>query len=271
MRPFHFGPPGRRLFGCFHPAEGRAPTRAVLICGPYGQESVRAHRMLRVLAERLARSGCDVLRFDPYGCADSSGEEEAVTLPGWIDDVRRAADELAARSAVRRQAWIGTRLGATAACLAAVRRVRPPADLVLCEPVLDGMDYLRSLAAATVQALEASCSIRDAGWRRSLTQDPLRWEREAVGFMLHEDFHRQVRAIVPAEVPVPQGTRVTLLSAGGSTRFDEQAQRWRAQGALATHEALPFPFDWTAEEALNTAIVPHEMLRRMAVLAVGGA
>ncbi|MBL8331287.1 MAG: alpha/beta hydrolase [Rubrivivax sp.] len=252
------------MFGAFHPAEGDTRAPGVLICGPYGQEAVRAHRMLRVLADRLSRSGCDVLRFDPYGSGDASGDDIELSLPGWSADVLLASEELRRRSSAREQVWVGARLGGTAACLAACLAHRPPASLVLCEPVLEGAAYLTSLAQATVQTLEASCSIRDALWRATLQSDPERWEREAVGFSMGEALHRQLQALQPDGVQVPKGTRVALLSSGSGGTFEAQARRWREQGALATHEALDFPFDWTAEEALNTALVPHEMLQRLA-------
>src|SRR4051812_43750768 len=65
MTPFYFGAPERRLLGLFHPsATAVRGARAVLLCNPFGQEAVRSHRVYRVLAERLARGGIAVLRFD---------------------------------------------------------------------------------------------------------------------------------------------------------------------------------------------------------------
>lgn len=276
MQAFHFGVPERRLFGCFHAAGPVRATGAVLICAPYGQEYVRSHRMFRVLAERLARSGCDVLRFDPFGSGDADGDDEALEWDGWVADIRSASAELHSRSRAVRQVWVGARLGGTAACAAAAGAARPPAALVLCEPVLDGAVYLQSVAVATVEALEASCSIKDPAWRLSLATDPQRWEREGVGFAMGPALQRQLRALTPAAVGVPAGTSVALLSSGAMPLLDAQALAWRAAGVQAQHEVLPFAFDWTAEEALNTALVPHEMLQRLVQLtldsiAPGGA
>ena len=52
------------LFGFFHPAVGVSRATGVVLCPPVGADLVRAHRALRHLAERLARAGFDVLRFD---------------------------------------------------------------------------------------------------------------------------------------------------------------------------------------------------------------
>lgn len=268
MQAFHFGVPGRRLFGCFHAAATPHATGAVLICAPYGQEYVRSHRMFRVLAERLSRSGCDVLRFDPFGSGDAEGDDEALDLSGWVADIHTASAELRSRSQALRQVWVGARLGGTAACAAAMSRQPVLAGLVLCEPVLDGAAYLRSVALATVEALEASCSIKDPEWRRSLVSDPQRWEREGVGFAMGPTLRRQLRELVPTAVQVPRGVTVALLSSGTLPALEAQAHAWRAAGIRAQHEALPFVFDWTAEEALNTALVPHEMLQRLAQMAL---
>jgi uncharacterized protein len=165
--------------------------------------------------------------------------------------------------------WVGARLGGTAACAAACQAPLPPAALVLCEPVLDGGAYLRSVALATVEALEASCSIKDRAWRRTLSEDPQRWAREGVGFGMGAALCRQLQELRSSAVKVPAAVSVAMLCAGQGKQWDEQVRLWRASGVKAEHESLPFDFDWTAEEALNTALVPHEMLQRLSELALG--
>ncbi len=85
----------RRLFASYHIAEGNVRRgHGVVLCNPFGQEALRAHRLYRVLAERLARSGIDVMRFDYYGTGDSSGEDQEGELSGWTRDIRTVHDEL---------------------------------------------------------------------------------------------------------------------------------------------------------------------------------
>lgn len=271
MQAFYFGPPDRRLFGCFHAATTRTAEVGVLLCAPYGQEYVRSHRMFRVLAERLSRAGCAVLRFDPYGAGDSAGDDESLTLDGWVHDVGLAAAELQARCRAGRQVWVGARLGGTVACAAAGRSALAPSALVLCEPVLDGAAYLHAMGQATVEALEASCSIRNDDWRRTLAADPERWQREGVGFAMGAALHRQLRELRPDAVQVPAGVAVDLVSSAAMRLLSEQALTWSRAGVRAKHEVLPFAFDWTAEEALNTALVPHEMLQRLSELTLASA
>ena len=45
---------GRQLAALYHPPTSADRGRAVLILNPLGQEAVRAHRLLRVLADRWA-------------------------------------------------------------------------------------------------------------------------------------------------------------------------------------------------------------------------
>src|SRR5262245_385120 len=137
MRPFYFGNSQAPLFGIHHPpstaatkvASGR--PGAVLLCNPFGQEAIRAHRIYAVLAQKLSRLGLHVLRFDYVGTGDSSGEVEAGSQARWVDDVVEAHEELAAASEVKRIAWVGLRYGAALAVLAAEKVSPALAELVL--------------------------------------------------------------------------------------------------------------------------------------------
>src|SRR5437773_7734152 len=71
--PFYFGSPDKLLFGCYHePSLERRRKCAVVVCQPVGHEYINSHRALRQLAARLCDAGFPVLRFDYYGCGDSS-------------------------------------------------------------------------------------------------------------------------------------------------------------------------------------------------------
>lgn len=82
---------------------------------PWGWEALRAHRTLRLLADRLAETGLDVLRFDYSGTGDSMGDHDDVTLARWIDDAGEALDELVSLSGARRVSVVGLRIGALVA------------------------------------------------------------------------------------------------------------------------------------------------------------
>ncbi|MFY8043690.1 MAG: alpha/beta hydrolase, partial [Rhodoferax sp.] len=120
MTPLFFGPNSHQLYGVMHMPQGHSAAQtAVLLCCPFGQEAIRTHRLYRVLADRLSRLGIPTLRFDYFGTGDSSGDDMDVDLGSWARDIRLADQELRRQSGMQSIAWMGARLGATAALQAA--------------------------------------------------------------------------------------------------------------------------------------------------------
>jgi pimeloyl-ACP methyl ester carboxylesterase len=199
LQPFYFGAPERRLFGIFHPAAAAtAALPGVVLCPAFGQEAVRAHRMMRVLAERLVRAGHPVLRFDFYGTGDSMGEDVDGDLHGWADDVRSADRELRSRSSAQQTAWIGMRLGGSIALRAAEQAPGGLRCLVLWDPVLDGARYLQYLRERHVAILEEAFSVRPKPSAPQQALDPAAFRDEAIGFALPPALRQQMLALRPA-------------------------------------------------------------------------
>ncbi len=116
IQTFHFSP-NQDLFGVLHlPNPDIRIRNAVLICAPIGQESVRAHFILNKLARALASEGTAVMRFDYYGCGDSFGDSENISLERWKRDVYYAYEELKLRTKTERISALGVRLGANLLC-----------------------------------------------------------------------------------------------------------------------------------------------------------
>lgn len=135
MLPIHFGARDKQLFGLYE--EGHAPRRrmAVVILSPIGWENLRAHRTLRILSNRLAESGYDVLRFDYSGTGDSWGDiGQGLTLAQWIRDVDEAIEEVSGLSGATRVSLIGLRAGAAIAAEVAARRPRGIEHVILWDP-----------------------------------------------------------------------------------------------------------------------------------------
>ena len=170
MTPFFFGTGARRLFGAYTPAQsaiaaGTFPAaQAVVVCPPWGQEHLRAHRSLHRLASELAGAGRHVLRFDYYGTGDSGGDMLDADLEGWSNDIVTAIQELKDSAEVKRVALVGLRLGATLAAAVAARR-KDVSALVLWDPLLSGTQQellgftptptmATQLAALTLQSSE---------------------------------------------------------------------------------------------------------------------
>ncbi len=184
MRPLFFGSPQRRLYACEHPAAA-AGNAAVLLCPPFGHEMARAHRLLRVLAERLSRSGAAVLRFDPYGAGDSMGHDDELDLAGWQSDLLTAHQHLVAWSGRSHVVWMGLRLGANACCLAASAKPTELRRVVLCDPILDGAAYLEEMRSRLVEALDLDLGTSARSQARELArQRPELYRDEALGIAL---------------------------------------------------------------------------------------
>ncbi|KQU73844.1 MULTISPECIES: serine aminopeptidase domain-containing protein [unclassified Rhizobacter] len=150
MNPFFFGTRQRRLFGVYSPARASAAgsgSKAVLLCPPWGQEYLRAHRAMKQLATLLNQAGVHVLRFDFFGTGDSAGEMLDASLAGWQADIETAIDELKDTTDAARVGLVGLRLGGSLAAGVAARRRKDVDSLVLWDPVVLGEGYLKELLA----------------------------------------------------------------------------------------------------------------------------
>lgn len=257
MLPFRFGPPHRQLFGLYHPGKARGNgSTAVLICNPLGQEAVRTHRMLRVLADRLARAGLHVLRFDYFGTGDAAGDDEDGDMLGWRKDIGVAHAELLKRSGCSRTVWFGARLGATLAALSAGDVPDGPQGLVLWEPVVSGRRYLEHLADRHAKALSESYSILPPGLLQARGDD------EALGFGLGSALRQQLAQVDLAQSGTDAGAaRFTIVTRDDDEQAAAYAAALRKQAREVTFVPFEHDFDWTSEEAINTSLVPNEALQ----------
>ena len=255
MTPIQFSNSARRLFGQFHQATGtNKASKSVLLCNPFGQEAVRTHRMYRVLADRLSRSGADVLRFDYYASGDSFGDDDEADLEGWKSDIVAADDELRRRTRNAQVVWIGARLGASLAALACGRATTSPSRLILWDAITVGCDYLAELDVAHQRTLTL-------GYSFPAPELLTRPAAEAIGFGLSTAFNQQLERLTPEAFSDPVASAVTAISGAENRKHtDSLLQRMRANGANCRHIEFEHLFDWTSEEALNTALVPADAI-----------
>jgi alpha/beta superfamily hydrolase len=262
--PLMFGPASRQVFGLFHAADAaRQSDSAVLLCPPFGQEGLRTHRFFKVLAERLARTGAPTLRFDFHGSGDSPGDESEGELDGWRRDLCAAHEELSRRAPGKRIVWVGARLGATLAVLAARNGRCDPVRLVLWEPVIDGLRYARFLREQHVAAIDATFCIPDLSWRRSLTREPDAVPEEALGAALSPQLRAQLGALTPESLPLTalHETLVLTLPGDGHTAQWAAAQQSRHMPVRLAY--FQHRLDWTADPYPNSAMVPADALNRL--------
>lgn len=255
MTPFFFGPPTRRLYGVYHPPAGshRAPLQ-VLLCPAFGQEAVRTHRLLRLLAEQLGRQGIHAMRFDYFGTGESSGADEEGRLSQWRDDIVLAQQELDRRTRAAHSVWLGVRLGATLALQASGTSPSPPHRMVLWEPILDGPAYLRELGAAHakqtndpfIQPRRPSAHIRD----------------EVIGFGVSPEWIREVESLTIEGLASQQVEDCIHLAAKPSVQSDRLIKLQQASGRAWRQQTAPcLDIAWHTEEADGSALAPPELLR----------
>lgn len=238
MTPFYFGSGDRRLFGIYTPAQRAAGReRAVVLCHPWGVEYLRAHRSLRQLATQLARAGIHVLRFDYHGTGDSGGDEGAGDLVGWRGDIVAAAEELRETSGVERVGLAGLRLGATLAAGVAASGALEVDSLVLWDPVVSGVEYLREITEFASAYPQGDVVQLD-------------------GFPLSAALRREIEALdLVALAPALPRRTLTLVS-----------QPLPSHAALARTlavENVPAERAWRPERSFSVGAIPAAVLRRV--------
>lgn len=265
VQPFHFGAPDRRLFGILHSAEGPAALTqpGVVLCNPFGQEAIRAHRMMRVLAERLARAGHPVLRFDYFGTGDSMGDDLDGDLEGWAFDLLEADRELRSRTESARTVWIAMRLGGAVALRAAQQAPERLERMILWDPVLDGERYLRTLRERHVTSLGEAFSVMPKPAPAVLALDPARYRDEAIGFAVSELLHEQVAGLSSPRLHWPaRPLSITVLHDPDEPDGRDLPVTCAAAAGRVNLVALRHQTDWNSDSA-DGALVSGPALVRL--------
>ncbi|MCP5329074.1 MAG: alpha/beta fold hydrolase [Sinobacteraceae bacterium] len=266
MNPYFFGSTNRRLFGVHlvgraHGKRGNA--RAVVLCPPWGQEYLRAHRSLRRLGDLIAAEGCDVLRFDYFGTGDSGGDGSDASLRGWESDIDTAIDELKDIAGVGRVALVGLRLGATLAARVAERRNREVSALVLWDPIVSGQAYVEEL-------LEA------ARMREHAAERPIQRELqsgggyELLGFSLPDAMLRELAQLRLAPSDVGWVCKTHCVVSQGPEAEAQLRSLAEHPKAAATFAAIPGRPPWIEADQIMTGEVPVALLHHVAKVLVDG-
>lgn len=231
---------------------------AAVLCNPFGEEALRAHRIYRVLARRLAQSGVPALRFDYAGSGDSFGESTDASLDQWTGDVREAVEELRRQTRAPECVLFGLRLGGSIAALSA--RKAEVERVVQWDPVIEGETYLLELAVSHARYLESELG------KAPGSLQPRVPPREALGHPLNEAMLRELRALALGGVAEPNAPvsneqrRLTVLWTGELTA---EADTYRTHveglpGGSWMNVASSTP--WNSDAALNSAVVPMDVI-----------
>jgi len=248
---FYFRSSDKPLFGCYHePSASRLRSCGILICQPIGHEYVNAHRALRHLAARLAEAGFPVLRFDYYGCGDSSGDSEDVSVAQWLKDISAAIVELRRRSGLFPICTVGLRLGATLATLAAEQR-GDVESMVLWDPVVEGEKYFDEL-----QLLEKEM-LRFRPKRRNQQSDA---RKEVLGFPWSQGFITEVKDINLGIIAQGFAKNLLLLRSHSDGSANDSQDYLDRLATRVEHCCLQAPEVWlpTADGSL---LVPAQVLQ----------
>ena len=261
MIPIAFGPADRSLFGIFHARpSGTPPGLGVVLCAPFGQEAIRAHRFQRVLAERLVRAGCDVLRFDYHGTGDSPGKDDEGDLELWSRDLLAAHEELRIRAGVTRLGWHGMRLGGEMVRRAALTRPVGLERIALWDPVLNGRQYLEVLRRRHFETLVGSFSLPQKPFPPDLARrEPNAYRDEAIGFKLSRGLRQQLEDLTASSWKLPDIDTYVVFDDKDAAAA-EIAGACAAQGGRVKTLNVSHGTDWTSGSAENTSLVPAPAL-----------
>ncbi|MBZ0278144.1 MAG: SDR family NAD(P)-dependent oxidoreductase [Anaerolineae bacterium] len=250
--PLYFGDGDQSLFGMYYlPETDEQPDRGVLICPPWGQEYIRAHRANHQLAIRLSNVGFPVLRFDYTGTGDSAGDDEANTISQSIADILRAVDELRVRSGVREVVLVGLRLGASLAVLAA-QQLADVSHLVLWDPVVNGDAYLEDLNAWHQRNLYYYLAEVKPDAKQGAGA-------ELLGFALSEDMLAELHQLDLMTLDRAPVTDVLLVERETSAATQQLRDHLAGLGIRLEYHQIDGPQMWT--ENPDKALVPFQTLQ----------
>lgn len=253
MEAAFFGAPGRQLLGVYHPPlDGSDGQLAVLICNPFFQEYIRAHRALRQLAEQLAQVGCHVLRFDYAGTGDSSGTLAETSLQDWRDSISLAEAELVELSGASSVALVGLRFGATLATNHDSNRI---VKTLLWDPVIDGKTYVDEL-----EALHASMLVDSDRYpvRRHPVFHPD--ATELLGFKVPNELLDQIRQTSLPDRLDARSSSIELIVSEEREDYLAYLKNCGSQLESPNYVLVPGPGQWTNLEKFDDMLMPAEIL-----------
>jgi pimeloyl-ACP methyl ester carboxylesterase len=249
--PFYFGSGEKQLYGCYHaPRTEQSRNCGVVICQPMGHEYIYCHRALRQLATRLADVGFPVLRFDFYGCGDSSGDLDDAGISQWLQDISTSITELRSRTGIRQICLIGVRLGAALSFITAAEEDGITA-VVLWDPVVSGNAYIEEIRLLQREALRSRLK---SLWRKESS------EEEVIGFPLSVGVRTAIGELNLLTIAPKTSMRMLTVQSEEAANYDSLNHHLRRRGVQFDHQQLQAPKIWlpTIDGSL---LVPTQILR----------
>lgn len=252
MEAFFFGPSSSQLLGVYHPANlSHDRYQGVVLCYPFGQEYMRAHRAFRQLATTLAEKGLHVLRFDYRGTGDSSGDSKGVTAAEWMEDIEYAIQELKDMAGLQKVTLVGLRLGGLLAGTVAERQEKI-SGLVLWDPIVTGNDYAEQI-------------------RRNIEQAPKRKKASNFfdapgnlhfnGFSMPAQFQSSLRDLSLLNLQ-PECDRILQVASHETDHFTSLAAVWRQYDGFQ-YRHVPAEHDWNYVDHVGGILLPQPVLQEI--------
>lgn len=247
MEAFYFGPSSTYLFGAYHPPKLSNRREGIVLCSPFGQENMRAHRSLRRLAINLSNLGYSVLRFDYRGTGDSAGTLAEVTAEDWQQDIRIAVQELIDIAAVPKVSLLGLRIGALLAAQVAANH-QNISRLVMWDPVVSGQAYIDELNREISAAQSRANFIA--------TDGTLHFN----GFSMPRAFQQSLAAL---DVRTLQGLHNTAVAQIVSHENESFTELYASLSSLPrfVYELAPAPHDWNYVDHVGGILWPQPIVQ----------
>lgn len=142
--PFFIKSGNLSLFAVLHkPAADQASDTGIVMCSPFAEEKLWAHRVYVNFAKLLCSEGYHVMRFDYAGTGDSDGDFENTTLRSRLDDIGAVLSHMSTELNIQNIALMGMGLGASLASIAS--EAQKVNHLILWQPVFKGAPYIQGL------------------------------------------------------------------------------------------------------------------------------
>ena len=253
--PLYFPGEHPLLFGWLHRAIDARSDRGVVLCKPFGYESICGHRILTAFANMTASAGFPTLRFDYRGSGDSAEIDGRVDqIEAWCEDILTAVDELRRRTGVQRVCLLGFRLGALLATLAA-RRCPAVDSLLLIAPVVSGRRYVGEMRTV-VASSQLYLSPADGASADAATD---LGSMEVCGHRLSARTISTLSRVNLADEAVPHVSRLLVLDRNDVPAARTWFKSLSERGPAVEYAALP-GFGQMLMVAPHLSRVPHEMV-----------
>lgn len=258
MEPFFFGNEHESLFGVYHPPAKvtSCDDIAVVLCYPFGQEYMRSHRAFLTLARLLCSAGFHVMRFDYYGCGDSTGDSESGTIEHWITDISTTINEVKNGSGAKHICLIGLRLGASLAALSGIERGDIDA-MVLWNPIISGSIYLLEMNDMHEQWLRGSFA------KTQLDCEDNR-KQEVLGFAITDSIARRIEEINLIQLTQKPAQKVLVIESGPTCQCEDLVCRLKQINVTTNQSHVPDAEAWLNMSNSNKkGLVPMQALQNI--------